>query len=251
MIRASRRFIWAAMLEVSDLHSYYGEAYVLRGVSLSVAEGQVIALLGRNGMGKTTMIRSIMGLRPPTVRKGNINFRGQPLAGKSPNEIARMGIGLVPQGRRIFPSLTVAEHLDICSQRTAFSGRSARSVWTRDRIFQLFPRLAERRRHRGQQLSGGERQMLAIARALVLNPDLILMDEPSEGLAPVMVKHVQGAVQAMRAEGISILLVEQNLRSALALADAVHIMEVGKIVFTGLPTALAAQTAIMHRHLGV
>jgi branched-chain amino acid transport system ATP-binding protein len=236
------------MLEICDLHSYYGEAYVLRGLGLSVPEGKVIALLGRNGMGKTTLIRSIMGLRPPTVRKGSICFRGQPLTGKSPNQIARLGIGLVPQGRRVFPSLTVSEHLDICPQRATLSGRTA---WTRDRLFQLFPRLAERRGHRGQQLSGGERQMLAIARALMLNPDLILMDEPTEGLAPVMVKHVEQAVQTMRAEGISILLVEQNLLSALAVADLVHILEVGSIVFSGLPSELAANKALMHRHLGV
>lgn len=237
------------MLEICDLHSYYGEAYVLRGVGLSVPEGKVIALLGRNGMGKTTLIRSIMGLRPPTVRKGSVSFRGQPLAGKPPHQIARLGIGLVPQGRRVFPSLTVTEHLDICPQRpAALSGRTA---WTRDRVFQLFPRLAERRGHRGQQLSGGERQMLALARALMLNPDLILMDEPTEGLAPVMVQHVEEAVHTMRAEGISILLVEQNLRSALAVADLVHILEVGRIVFSGLPTELAANKAIMHRHLGV
>ncbi len=236
------------MLEIRDLHSYYGEAYVLRGVGLSVPEGKVVALLGRNGMGKTTLIRSIMGLRPPTVRQGSVSFRGQPLASKSPHQIARLGIGLVPQGRRVFPSLTVSEHLDICPQRPAPSGRTA---WTHDRVFQLFPRLAERRGHRGQQLSGGERQMLAIARALMLNPDLILMDEPTEGLAPVMVKHVEEAVQTMRAEGISILLVEQNLLSALTVADVVHILEVGSIVFSGLPKELAANKTAMHRHLGV
>jgi branched-chain amino acid transport system ATP-binding protein len=236
------------MLEVCDLHSYYGEAYVLRGVSLNVPAGKVIALLGRNGMGKTTLIRSIMGLHPPTVRKGSISFRGQPLAGKSPDQIARLGIGLVPQGRRVFGSLTVSEHLEICPQRPTLSGRTA---WTRDRIFQLFPRLADRRGHRGQQLSGGERQMLAIARALMLNPDLILMDEPSEGLAPVMIKHVEDAVHTMRAEGISILLVEQNLHSALAVADLVHILEVGSVVFSGLPNELGENKPVMHRHLGV
>ena len=236
------------MLEICDLHCYYGEAYVLRGVGLSVPEGKVIALLGRNGMGKTTLIRSIMGLHPPTVRQGRISFRGQPLAGKSPDQIARLGIGLVPQGRRVFASLSVAEHLDICPQRLAASGHTA---WTRDRIFQLFPRLADRRGHRGQQLSGGERQMLAIARALMLNPDLILMDEPTEGLAPVMVKHVEEAVHTMRAEGISILLVEQNLHSALSVADLVHILEVGSLVFSGLPHELAANKPVMHRHLGV
>ncbi len=236
------------MLEIRDLHSYYGEAYVLRGIGLSVPEGKVVALLGRNGMGKTTMIRSIMGLRPPTVRKGTVTYRTQDFTGKSPNQIARLGIGLVPQGRRVFPSLTVSEHLDICPQRAALAGRTP---WTPDRIFQLFPRLAERRGHRGQQLSGGERQMLAIARALMLNPDLILMDEPTEGLAPVMVKHVEEAVNTMRGEGVSILLVEQSLLTALAVADIVHILEAGTIVFSGLPGELASNKPVLHRHLGV
>ena len=236
------------MLEIRDLHSYYGEAYVLRGVSLSVPEGKIVALLGRNGMGKTTTIRSIMGLRPPMVRKGTVTFREQELRGRSPNQVARMGIGLVPQGRRVFPSLTVSEHLDICPQRDALSGRTA---WTRNRLFQLFPRLADRRSHRGQQLSGGERQMLAIARALMLNPDLILMDEPTEGLAPVMVQHVEQAVHTMQGEGVSILLVEQNLLTALAVADTAHILEAGTIVFSGVPGDLVSNKAILHRHLGV
>jgi branched-chain amino acid transport system ATP-binding protein len=236
------------MLEIRNLHSYYGEAYVLHGIDLTVPEAQVVALLGRNGMGKTTTIRSVMGLRPPTVRQGTVNFRGKPLGDLPPHRIAQLGIGLVPQGRRLFPSLTVTEHLDICPHRPAAPGRTA---WTPQRVFQLFPRLDERRSHRGQQLSGGERQMLAIGRALMINPDLILMDEPTEGLAPVMVKHVEEAVQTLRAEGLSILLVEQNLHSALSVADVVYIIEAGSIVYTGLPAELTANQELMHRHLGV
>ncbi len=236
------------MLEIRDLHSYYGEAYVLRGIDLSVPEGKVVALLGRNGMGKTTLIRSIMGLRPPNVRSGAVTYRGKALVGMAPNKIARLGIGLVPQGRRIFGSLTVTEHLDICPQRTAPAGRVC---WTAERILELFPRLADRRSHRGQQLSGGERQMLAIARALMLNPDLILMDEPTEGLAPVMVTHIEETVQRMCAGGISILLVEQNLHSALTVASTIHILEAGNIVYSGVPAELAANKEIMHRHLSV
>jgi branched-chain amino acid transport system ATP-binding protein len=236
------------MLEIRDLHSYYGEAYVLHGISLLIPRGKVVALLGRNGMGKTSIIRSVMSLRPPTVRRGNVTFLGQELCEMTPNQIAMLGVGLVPQGRRLFPSLTVTEHLDICPHRAAAAGRTA---WTRQRVFELFPRLAERRHHRGQQLSGGERQMLAIGRALMLNPELILMDEPTEGLAPVIVKHVEDTVQTLRAEGLSILLVEQNLHSALTVADTVHILEAGAIVFSGLPAELSADKQIMHRYLGV
>lgn len=236
------------MLEIRNLHSYYGEAYVLHGIDLTIPQSKVVALLGRNGMGKTTTIRSIMGLRPPIVRRGTVTFRDKELSRMAPHQIAMMGVGLVPQGRRLFPSLTVTEHLDICPRRPATAGRTA---WTRQRVLELFPRLAERRNHRGQQLSGGERQMLAIGRSLMINPDLILMDEPTEGLAPVMVKHVEETVQTLRSEGLSILLVEQNLHSALAVADTVHILEAGAIVFSGLPADLSANKELMHRHLGV
>jgi branched-chain amino acid transport system ATP-binding protein len=236
------------MLEITDLHSNYGEATVLRGVNLHVPLGEVTGLLGRNGMGKTTLIRSIMGLTPPTVLSGSVRFHGQELVGQPPNIIARLGIGLVPQGRRLFASLTVDEHLEICPQRPATGGRSA---WTIDRAFELFPRLGERRKHRGNQLSGGERQMLAIVRALMSNPELLLMDEPTEGLAPVMVQHVETAVRVLRDEGLSVLLVEQNLKSALSLVDTAHIMETGVLVYTGKAVDLADDTAVLHRHLGV
>ncbi len=166
------------MLEVRDLQSFYGEAHVIHGASLNVKAGEVVALLGRNGMGKTTIIRSIMGLSPPNVRAGSVTWRGEELLGKRPHDIASRKIAIVPQGRRLFPSLTVTEHLTMLKSARASEG------WTMDKVFGLFPRLAERRYHRGGQLSGGERQMLAVGRALMIDPDLILMDEPSEGLAP-------------------------------------------------------------------
>jgi branched-chain amino acid transport system ATP-binding protein len=236
------------MLEIRQLHSNYGDATVLRGVDLDVPAREVVGLLGRNGMGKTTLIRSVMGLTPPTVQSGSIKFHGQELVGSAPNRIAQLGIGLVPQGRRLFASLTVQEHIEICPQRAATGGRSG---WTMARAFELFPRLGERRKHRGNQLSGGERQMLAIVRALMSNPELLLMDEPTEGLAPVMVQHVENAVRLLRDEGLSVLLVEQNLKSALALVGTAHILETGVLVYSGQAAELAQDKATLQRHLGV
>ena len=233
------------MLEVHDLHSGYGEAQVVRGVSLNVGAAEVVALLGRNGMGKTTLIRSIMGLTPPRVTAGSVRWRSQDLIGLTPHEIAGRKIAIVPQGRRLFSSLTVTEHL------TMLKGARVKTGWTVDRVFALFPRLAERRQHRGGQLSGGERQMLAVGRALMIDPELILMDEPSEGLAPVMVQHLENIVIDLKREGMSILLVEQNLYSALAVADRVYILETGKVVHEGDAKVLAQQTETLHRHLGV
>jgi branched-chain amino acid transport system ATP-binding protein len=218
----------------------------LRGVSMRVDKGRVVALLGRNGMGKTTLIRSIMGMAPPRVLDGSIAFHGRELRGLRPHEIAQQRIGLVPQGRRLFASLTVTEHLTML-------GRHARSGsgWNVARLFELFPRLGERRQHRGHQLSGGERQMLAVARALTLNPELLLMDEPSEGLAPVMVQHLERIVVELRQMGYAILLVEQNLYSALAVADEAYIMETGSIVHHGAVEVLREDRATMHRFLGI
>ncbi len=245
--RRCRKSIWGgrAMLEVRNLHSGYGEAQVLRGVSLDVAPGEIVAVLGRNGMGKTTLIRSIMGLTPPQIRSGTITWRGENLAGLRPHDIASRKIAIVPQGRRLFPSLTVTEHL------TMLKGARARSGWTLERVFGLFPRLAERRHHRGGQLSGGERGMLAVGRALMIDPELILMDEPSEGLAPVMVQHLEGIVRDLKREGLSILLVEQNLYSALAVADRVYVLETGQVVHQADATALARQTDVLFARLGV
>ena len=232
------------MLEVRDLHSFYGDAHILRGASLDVPQGRVVALLGRNGMGKTTLIRSIMGLAPPRVAQGSVRYRGAELRGSRPHTIAQKRIGLVPQGRRLFPSLTVAEHLTMAGTRPD-------RRWTVERVFQLFPRLAERRSHRGTQLSGGERQMLAVARALMLDPELLLMDEPSEGLAPVMVRHLEGIIRELGSTGLAILLVEQNLYSALAVADSVYILETGAIVYHGAADQLREDHAAMRRFLGV
>ena len=233
------------MLEVTDLHSYYGEAHVIRGVSLHVGLGEVVAMLGRNGMGKTTFIRSVMGLSPPQVRSGSIRWRGDNLVGLRPHAIAERKIAIVPQGRRLFPSLTVTEHLTMLKSPRATDG------WTVQRIFELFPRLGERRQHRGGQLSGGERQMLAVARALVIDPDLILMDEPSEGLAPVMVQHLEGIVLDLKKAGLSILLVEQNLYSALAVADRVYVLETGRVVHEGSAGTLMNESERLLPYLGV
>jgi branched-chain amino acid transport system ATP-binding protein len=233
------------MLEVRDLHSGYGEAVVVRGVSLDVGAGEIVALLGRNGMGKTTLIRSIMGLTPPRIRSGSITWHDENLIGLRPLEIANRKIAIVPQGRRLFPSLTVMEHL------TMLKSARAREGWTVDRVFGIFPRLAQRRHHRGTQLSGGERGMLAVGRALMIDPQLILMDEPSEGLAPVMVQHLEEIILDLKREGLSILLIEQNLYSALAVADRVYILETGQVVHQGDARELAQQTELLFRRLGV
>ncbi|MFC0384414.1 ABC transporter ATP-binding protein [Muricoccus vinaceus] len=233
------------MLEVEGIHSFYGEAHVLHGPSLTVRDGEVLALLGRNGMGKTTLIRSIMGLRPPVVRRGSVRWKGQELLGLAPHEIARRRIGIVPQGRRLFPSLTVLEHL------TTLKPAGARHGWTVAKAFEFFPRLAERKSNRGHELSGGERQMLAIARALMTDPELVLMDEPSEGLAPVMVQHVESIVLELKRAGLAILLVEQNLYSALALADRVCVLETGRVVHEAAASEAGHDHATLTRFLGV
>jgi branched-chain amino acid transport system ATP-binding protein len=234
-----------AVLEVRDLHSFYGNAHVVCGASLTVGAGEVVALLGRNGMGKTTLIRSIMGLSPPLVRGGDICWRGETLVGLRPHAVAARRIAIVPQGRRLFGSLTVFEHMTMLKSRRATKG------WTVDRIFALFPRLAERRSHLASQLSGGERQMLAVARALMIDPELILMDEPSEGLAPIMVQHLEGIVGDLKKDGLSILLVEQNLYTALAVSDRVYILETGKVVHEATSSAIARDPHSLRKYLGV
>jgi len=211
------------MLELTDIHTYYGDSYVLQGVSLKVEKGSVVALLGRNGMGKTTTIHSIMGFTPP--RRGTIRFQGHDLTHLQSQRIARLGIGLVPQGRRIFPSLSVEENLTMAA-RTG----SRVSPWTLGRLYDLFPVLKERARMRGTLLSGGEQSLLNIARALMTNPELLLMDEPSEGLAPMMVATIGRIIAQLKEQGLSILLVEQNLPLALKLSDYLYIMGKGAIV---------------------
>ncbi len=232
-----------AQLEVRGLHTFYGSSHILQGISLAVPRGSVVALLGRNGAGKTTLIRSIVGLTPP--RRGDVLFRGQNLAGMAPERIATLGIGLVPQGHRIFRSLTVQENLAVIARA------GATSRWTPEAAFHLFPRLRERRAQLAGTLSGGEQQMLAIARALVANPELLLMDEPSEGLAPQIVREVGRVMEQLKGEGLSTLLVEQHIRSALRVANRVYVMSRGQIVYEGTPTNLKTRPDILQQHLGV
>ena len=229
------------MLDVADVHTYYGESHVLHGVTLTVADGEVLTILGRNGMGKTTLIRSIIGFTPP--REGTVRLKGQDVAGFPPYRLVERGVALVPQGRRVFPSLSVRENLDVA--------RRGKGRWSVERVYELFPRLRERAENRANKLSGGEQQMLAIARALMSNPELLLMDEPTEGLAPLLVREVGRVIGELKREGLSILLVEQNLPLALGVADRVHILSRGQIVYTGAPAALAADEDVKSRYLGV
>ena len=232
------------MLEVTDLHTYYGESHVLQGVSLAVGPGEVVGILGRNGMGKTTLIRSIIGFTPP--RRGTVRFKGADITRWPSFRAVERGMGLVPQGRRVFPTLTVRENLEV-----AYRNRPPSVPWTLERVYAMFPRLSERARNRANKLSGGEQQMLAIGRALMTNPDLLLMDEPTEGLAPLLVREVGRAIGELKRQGLSILLVEQNLPLALSLADRVHILSRGQIVHTCSPAELAADDAVKSRYLGV
>jgi branched-chain amino acid transport system ATP-binding protein len=231
------------MLEVRDVHTYYGDSYVLQGVSLRVDRGQVVGLLGRNGMGKTTLIRSIIGFTPP--RRGHVLFKGQEITGWPSNHAVALGLGLVPQGRRVFPSLTVLENLTVAAR-----GRPG-GVWTVERAMELFPRLRERAQSRANKLSGGEQQMLAIARALMTNPELLLMDEPTEGLAPLLVREVGRVIERLKQDGLSILLVEQNLSLALRLGDEIHVLSRGRIVHSSTPAELWANDPVKARYLGV
>ena len=231
------------MLQVNDIHAYYGDTYVLQGASLLIKPGQVVALLGRNGVGKTTLVRAIIGITPP--RQGQILFKNSDIAGLPPHRIARMGIGLVPQGRRIFPSLTVSEHLQVTARATS-AGR-----WNFDRVIELFPNLGHRLRQSGIKLSGGEQQMLTTGRALVSNPELLLMDEPTEGLAPLIVRDMGRVIDTLKAAGTSILLVEQQLGFAMRHADRIYIMSKGRIVHHCSPEELAQDSATKARYLGV
>jgi branched-chain amino acid transport system ATP-binding protein len=242
------------LLVISDVHTYYGDSYVLQGVSLDLAPGRIAAILGRNGMGKTTLIRSVTGLTP--ARAGEIVYRGRSLRGKPPYAVAQEGIALVPQGRRIFPSLTVRENLLLPTSvlargRKTARERSAATGWDFAAVLDEFPQLAERIEQAAGSLSGGEQQMLAIGRALMANPDLILMDEPSEGLSPRLVVQVQEIMQRLRARGHAILLVEQNLGLALAVADEVYVLSAGRFVFNGTPVALAHAQGVLDQHLGL
>jgi branched-chain amino acid transport system ATP-binding protein len=216
-------------LKVRELDTFYGKSHILHGISLEVGQGKLVALLGRNGAGKTTTLRTIVGLA--RARRGSVEIFGQQTTNWPSFRIAALGVGFVPEGRRIFASLTVEENLKVPLDRPG--------PWTIDRVLKLFPRLAERRGNKGRQLSGGEQEMLAIGRALLLNPQLLLLDEPSQGLAPLIVKEVFRVITEMRREGLSILLVEQNVRAALEIADDAYVLDDGRLVYSGSAMVLA------------
>jgi branched-chain amino acid transport system ATP-binding protein len=232
------------MLTVSDLHTYYGDSHVLQGVSLRVPPAAIVAVLGRNGVGKTTLCRSIVGFTPPrsgTVVVGEVDVTGWP-----PHRICDEHVRIVPQGRRIFPSLTVAEHLQVALQQRNRSGE-----WDVRGVYELFPRLKDRSHHRGSELSGGEQQMLAIARALVANPALLVMDEPTEGLAPAVVSEVGRLIRRVRERGAAVLLAEQNAAFGVQVAEYVYVMSQGRIVHAALPQELWADESVKTRWLGI
>ena len=227
-------------LVIQDVHTYYGESYVLQGVTLSVEAGRVATILGRNGVGKTTLIRSIMAFTPP--RRGQIRLLGEDVTGWPAHRISRHGVALVPQGRRIFASLTVREHLEIAARP---------GKWNAESLFEVFPRLRERASNRAATLSGGERQMLALARALISNPQLLLMDEPTEGLSVVVVEELGDLTRRLKAMGVTILLIEQNLEFALSLADEAYVMDKGRIVHRGSADSLRHDEEVKRTYLGV
>ena len=233
------------MLHVRAIDTFYGTSQALFGVSLEVGDGEVVTLLGRNGMGKSTTIKSIIGLTPP--RTGAIFFDGRAIEQLESHRIARMGVGLVPEGRQIFPNLTVVENL----VATAANHRRVERPYSLAEIFDLFPRLAERRRHYGNQLSGGEQQMLAIGRALMINPRLLLLDEATEGLAPLIRREIWRAIALLKDQGLAILVIDKNLDALLAIAQRHYIMEKGRIVWSGSTEELGRNRDLQARYLGV
>lgn len=233
------------LLQVTDLHTYYGSSHVLFGLSLEVRQGEVVVLLGRNGAGKTTTLKSIMGVHQ--LRSGSVRFRGEDIAGLGSDDICRAGLGYVPEDSRIFKGLTVAENLETARKR----GCGGNTFWDEARVFDLFPVLRENLKRRGDALSGGQQRMLAIGRTLMGNPDLLLLDEPSEGLAPVVVEQMLMKLTALKDTGATILLAEQNLRFSLRLADRAYIIEKGEIRYQGLPSELSADAEVRKAYLMV
>ncbi len=236
------------MLEVNDIHSYYGKSHILQGVSLCLKEGELVCLLGRNGVGKSTTLKSIIGVVQP--KQGSIRFHGQELIGREPFEIANLGVGYVPEERRIFRSLTVHENL-LIGIRQKNKENLGEWAWTIDRVYDLFPSLKERANSKGGHLSGGEQQILTVVRTLMGNPRLILVDEPTEGLAPLLVKDVLDMLVAVRKSGITVLMVEQNFKAAIKIADRFYIMSKGQMVFAGDPEALLAAEDARKNYLEV
>lgn len=236
------------MLEVRNIHSFYGKSHILHGVSLDLKEGELVCLLGRNGVGKSTTLKSIIGVVRP--KQGSIRFHHQELIGKEPFEIARLGVGYVPEDRRIFRSLTVHENL-LMGIKGGKNGSTGEGDWTIERVYQLFPKLEERKNSKGNYLSGGEQQMLTVVRTLMGNPRVILIDEPTEGLAPLIVKDVLDMLATVRKSGVTILMVEQNFKAAIKVADRFYIMSKGQIVFAGNTAELLAAEEVRKNYLEV
>jgi branched-chain amino acid transport system ATP-binding protein len=235
----------AALLEARGLHTFYGASHVIDGVDFAVRRGETVALMGRNGMGKTTLLRSLLGLTPPSA--GEVRVKGALMTGAKPHRIARQGIAFVPEGRGIFATLSVREHLVMAAR----PGSDGRRDWMLERVLDTFPRLAERLDHGGTQLSGGEQQMLTIARALMTNPDLLLLDEATEGLAPLIAREIWSILGRIRTAGIAAVVVDKNVAKLAAVADRIVVLVKGRVAFAGSAAALKAQPEIMHRHLGV
>jgi branched-chain amino acid transport system ATP-binding protein len=236
------------MLEMNNVHSYYGKSHILHGVSLSLKKGEIVCLLGRNGVGKSTTLKSIMGLVQPN--EGRISFKGEELIGKTPYMIARLGVGYVPEDRRIFKSLTVQENLTI-GMKGVQNGNKQSQGWTIEKVYELFPRLKDRQNNKGAHISGGEQQMLTVARTLMGNPELILIDEPTEGLAPLIIQDVLEMLSTVRKSGVTILMVEQNFKAAVKVADRFYAMGKGQIVFEGGLGKLMAAEDIRRNYLEV
>jgi len=233
------------LIAAEGLHTYYGPSHILHGVDFAVGRGETVALMGRNGMGKTTLLRSLFGLTPP--KRGRIAIDGIDMTGAAPHSVARAGLALVPEGRGIFPDLTVREHLAMAAR----AGRGGRRDWTPARVLQSFPRLAERIEHRGGALSGGEQQMLTIGRALTTNPDLLVLDEATEGLAPLLAREIWSIIRRIRASGIATVIVDKNHAAVCEIADRAVILVKGRVAFAGTPAELRASPDLLRAHLGV